>query len=65
VGLVRGLGVCPFVEDSDFVCAVSLVSQVQMFRRFMVTRQKLLLNEEAIKKKHNEDDYVCLSASGV
>jgi hypothetical protein len=53
------------VEDSDFVCAVSLVSQVQMFRRFMVTRQKLLLNEEAIKKKHNEDDYVCLSASGV
>eukprot|EP00258_Populus_trichocarpa_P037176 XP_024453195.1 uncharacterized protein LOC7461329 isoform X2 [Populus trichocarpa] len=35
-----------------------------MFRRFMVTRQKLLLNEEAIKKKRNEDDCVCLSASG-
>jgi len=31
----------------------------------MVTRQKLLLNEEAIKKKRNEDDCVCLSASGV
>ncbi|KAJ6388041.1 hypothetical protein OIU77_026582 [Salix suchowensis] len=64
VGFVRGLGVCPFVEDSDFVCAVSLVSQVQMLRRFMVTHQKLLLNEDGIKKKHNKDDCVCLPASG-
>ncbi|CAK7336384.1 unnamed protein product [Dovyalis caffra] len=64
VGFVRGLGVCPFVEDSDFVCAVSWVSQAQMFRRFLVTQHQLLLNEEAIKKTQNVDDCVCLSASG-
>ncbi|KAF9686303.1 hypothetical protein SADUNF_Sadunf03G0144800 [Salix dunnii] len=49
---------------SSLKCPFGLVSQVQMLRRFMVTHQKFLLNEDGIKKKHNKDDCICLSASG-
>ncbi|KAJ6704925.1 PWWP DOMAIN-CONTAINING PROTEIN [Salix purpurea] len=48
-------------DEGFLFCANSVV---QMLRRFMVTHQKLLLNEDGIKKKHNKDDCVCLPASG-
>ncbi|KAJ9179495.1 hypothetical protein P3X46_011277 [Hevea brasiliensis] len=63
LGFVLGLAVSPFVGVSDFVYAVTVSAQLNVFRNYLVSKQKLFLQPEAMRHHHERDDFSYLSSS--